>query len=295
MRLALAGVLAATLLAPGAARAATVIPGDYTGGGLGDEPALAFLSIADDQETLRGVVTVRADCEAYGLPVEARIAIPDTQLTADGVADGVRRITGTARGPDGQQANEDGEATFTVRVGEDGYAEGTARLRSTFRDARTGAVVAECDTGEQGFRAAVVPETVPRRTARAPRSGDYIGGVGLQPLVARVRGGDLTSMTVLYRSGCQRRATGSAVSRIVAVPRLDLAARVLAFRARGFNRLFTADGEELVRFELSGRFRREGSLSGTIRYRGVMRDNDGRVVARCDSGVLRWRAIRPRD
>jgi hypothetical protein len=290
-RRALLAALALALTAPATASAADVLPGNYVGGGGGDEPGLAFVSIDEDATTYVASFTVRAPCEAYDLPVQARIAVPATRLTDDGTSTVVRPVTGTARGPGGQQADESGEATFNLTVADDGTATGTARLRSTFTDAQTGAVVAQCDTGEQAFRVAIVPSRVSTRNGAAPRSADYLGAVGVQPLVARLRGGDLQQITVLYRSGCQRRATGSAISRIVAVPRLDLKRNVIAFRARGFNRLFSADGEEAVRFEIAARFGRRGALSGTIRYRGTLTDNDGDVIARCDSGALRFRAL----
>jgi hypothetical protein len=290
-RVAVAAVLATALATPAGAQAADVLPGDYTGGGSGDEPSLAFISIADDRSSYRGVLTVRADCEAYDIPVLARVALPEAQLDDSGAATVVRAITGTARGPAGERATEQGEATISLRVDAEGGASGTFRLSSAFTDVETGQEIARCDTGEQTFQARIVPARVSRRASIPPRNADLVGAVGLQPLVARVRGGDIQSITVLYRSGCQRRATGTAISRIVAVPRLDLDPRVLAFRARGFNRLFTADGEELVRFEVSGRFGRGGVMTGTIRYRGRLRDNDGDVRARCDSGTLRWRAI----
>ena len=292
MRRALLAVLALLLAAPAAAPAANVATGSYTGGGTGEEPGLAFVFVDPDATTYQAVFTVRAPCEAYELPVVARIAIPRTQLAADGTSSVTRQVTGTARGPDGQQANEQGEATFTLQLRDDGTGTGTARLRSTFTDAATGAVVAQCDTGEQAFRVAVVPSVVTNKRAPATRrSLDLVGAVGVQPLVASMSRGDIESMTVLYRSGCQRRATGSAISRIVAVPRLDLKRGVLAFRARGFNRLFTANGEELVRFEIRGSFLRGGILKGTIRYRGVLRGFDDDVIARCDSGPLEFVAV----
>ena len=291
LRAALLAVLVA-LAIPAAASAADVATGSYTGGGTGEEPGLAFVFVEPDATTYQAVFTVRAPCEAYELPVVARIAIPKTQLAPDGTSSVTRAINGTARGPDGQEANEQGEATFTLRLADDGTGEGTARLRSTFTDAATGAVVAQCDTGEQAFRVAVLPSLVTNKRAPAPRRQvDFLGAVGVQPLVASLSGGDIDSMTVLYRSGCQRRATGSAISRIVAVPRLDLRRGVLAFRARGFNRLFTANGEELVRFEIRGSFVRGGILTGTIRYRGVLRGFDDDVIARCDSGPLKFVAV----
>ena len=285
-------LVALLLCAPVAASAADVATGSYTGGGTGEEPGLAFVFVEPDATTYQAVFTVRAPCEAYELPVVARIAIPKTQLAPDGTSTVTRQITGTAQGPDGQTANEQGEVTFSLQLGEDGTGAGTARLRSTFTDQATGAVVAQCDTGEQAFRVAVLPSLVTKKRAPAPRrSIDFLGAVGVQPLVASMSGGDIESMTVLYRSGCQRRATGSAISRIVAVPRLDLKRGVLAFRARGFNRLFTSTGEELVRFEIRASFVRGGILTGTIRYRGVLRGFDGEVVSRCDSGPLSFTAV----
>lgn len=279
--------LALVFAAPASAQDATFATGSYTGGGSGDEPGLAFVQVAEDAASYQAVFTVRAPCEAYELPVVARIAIPRTPLAEDGSSTVTRQISGTARGPDGQQANEQGEATFTLQLADDGTGTGTARLRSTFTDASTGAVVAQCDTGEQAFRVTVLPSLVSKRRAPAPRrTTDFLGAVGVQPLVASMSGGDIESMTILYRSGCQRRASGSAISRIVAVPRLDLRRGVLAFRARGFNRLFTSNGEELVRFEIRGSFVRGGILTGTIRYRGVLTGFDDEVVARCDSGAL---------
>ena len=286
---------AVALAVPATASAADVATGSYTGGGTGEEPGLAFVFVEPDATTYQAVFTVRAPCEAYNLPIVARIAIPKTQLAPDGTSSVTRPITGTAKGPDGQDANEQGEATFTLRVTPDGYGTGTARLRSTFTDARTGAVVAECDTGEQAFRVAVMPSLTTRKRAPAPRrTTEYLGAVGVQPLVASMSRGDIDSMTVLYRSGCQRRATGSAISRIVAVPRLDLKRGVLAFRAEGFNRLFGPNGEEVVRFELRGTFLRGRILTGTIRYRGVLRGFDDEIVARCDSGPLPFTAV-PQD
>jgi hypothetical protein len=290
MRLLLALALLALLPASAAAQGPAAA-GDYTGGGVGSEPGLVFLSVADDGRTFRGVFTVRAPCEAYDLPVQARIAIPTSQLADDGSATITRPVTGTARGPQGQEATESGEAVVTVQFdADDGTVTGGARLRSTFRDA-SGAVVAECDTGEQQFRAAILPSLISKRRAAAPRNASFVGGVGVQPMVASMRGGDIEQMTFLYRSGCQRRASGSAISRIVAVPELDLRPRVLAFTARGLNRLFSADGEEVVRFQLRVAFVRGGVMTGTIRYRGVLRNADDEVVARCDSGTLKFTAI----
>jgi hypothetical protein len=292
LRKAILAAVAVACATPAGASAADVATGSYTGGGTGEEPGLAFVQVAEDAASYQAVFTVRAPCEAYQLPVVARIAIPRTPLADDGTSSVTRQVTGTARGPDGQQANESGAVTFTLKLNDDGTGSGTARLSSTFTDAATGAEVARCDTGEKSFRVAVMPSLVPQKRAPATRrSVDLLGAVGVQPLVASMSGGDIESMTILYRSGCQRRASGSAVSRIVAVPRLDLDRGVLAFRARGFNRLFTSNGEELVRFEIRGSFVRGRILTGTIRYRGVLRDFDDEVVARCDSGPLPFTAI----
>jgi hypothetical protein len=292
LRKAILAAVAVACATPAGASAADVATGSYTGGGTGEEPGLAFVQVAEDAASYQAVFTVRAPCEAYQLPVVARIAIPRTPLADDGTSSDTRQTIETARGPDGQQANESGAVTFTLKLNDDGTGSGTARLSSTFTDAATGAEVARCDTGEKSFRVAVMPSLVPQKRAPATRrSVDLLGAVGVQPLVASMSGGDIESMTILYRSGCQRRASGSAVSRIVAVPRLDLDRGVLAFRARGFNRLFTSNGEELVRFEIRGSFVRGRILTGTIRYRGVLRDFDDEVVARCDSGPLPFTAI----
>lgn len=292
LRKALLAACAVACAAPAGASAANVATGSYTGGGTGEEPGLAFVQVADDAASYQAVFTVRAPCEAYELPVVARIAIPRTALAEDGTSSVTRQITGPARGPDGQRADESGAVTFSLKLNDDGTGSGTARLSSTFTDAATGARIAQCDTGEQAFRVRVLPSLIPKRRAPATRRPvDLLGAVGVQPLVASMSGGDIESMTILYRSGCQRRATGSAISRIVAVPRLDLKRGVLAFRAQGFNRLFTANGEELVRFEIRGSFVRGRILTGTIRYRGVLRGFDDEVLARCDSGPLPFTAV----
>ncbi|HEX2084999.1 MAG TPA: hypothetical protein VHF89_04900 [Solirubrobacteraceae bacterium] len=279
--LALSAAGAALLLAaPAAVPAADVGSGSYTGGALGEQPALAYLLVARDKESFQALLTVRADCEGYAVPVQATVAIRDGRLEDDGTATVTKRITGDVTGPDGQAAKEDGEATVTLAVDPDGAAEGTMRLRSTFRDASTGEPVAECDTGSVPFLVMAVPPDAGEGRARKPRRGGLLlGVVDANPLVAEVRrSGRIERMAFLYRSGCQRK------QRIVFVPAIT-PGRKGAFRVRGSQQLFTGEGSvEQVTFRMTGRYGRDGGLRGTLRVQGEL---EGRE---CDSGELKWRA-----
>lgn len=279
LTLSAAGV-AMLLAAPAAVPAADVGSGSYTGGALGEQPALAYLLVERDRESFQALLTVRADCEGYAVPVQATIAIRDGKLEDDGTATVTKQITGPVSGPDGRPAHEDGQATVTLAVEPDGDAEGTMHLRSTFRDAETGESVAECDTGVVPFRVMSVPSSAGEGRARKPRRGGlFLGVAAANPLVADVRrSGRISSMAFLYRSGCQRK------QRIVFVPAITPGSKG-AFRVRGTQQLFTGEGSvERVVFRMTGRYGRDGGLRGTLRVQGEL---DGQE---CDSGELKWRA-----
>ena len=271
----------ALLLAVPAA-AAGVKSGSYTGGSLGDQPALAYVLVEPGGESLDALVHARAECEGYDLPLQATASFRDTALGEDGSASATRQISDTPVGPEGQPAPQSGQATLSVQVAEDGTAEGTFRLRSTFTDARSGEQVAQCDTGTVPFRVMGVPQSAGEGRARKPRrGGTFLGVVNAYPLVAEVRrNGRIEQMAFLYRSRCQ------GLQRIVFVPTIT-PSRKGAFRVRGTQQLFTRTGSvEQVTFRMTGRYGRDGGLRGTLRVEGEL---DGET---CDTGELKWRAAR---
>ena len=272
------------LAAPAAVPAADVGTGSYHGGSLGDHPALAYLLVERDAETVDVLVTARADCEGYSLPLQATVAFADRTLAVDGTATFTKPIQDTAVGPEGQPARESGEATVTLAVDDDGHAAGTMRLRSTFTDAQTGEQVAQCDTGVVPFRVRAVPPEAGEGRARRPRRGGIqLGVAGGSPLVAEVRrSGTIEQMAFMYSSPCLKRA-GRPHRRIVFVPTIK-PGRKGAFRVRGTQQLFTGDGgSEDVTFRMTGRYGRDGGLRGTLRVQGEYAGGE------CDTGELRWR------
>ncbi|HEX8123428.1 MAG TPA: hypothetical protein VF549_19410 [Solirubrobacteraceae bacterium] len=278
-----AGV-ALLLAAPAAVPAAGVKAGSYTGGALRDQPALAYLLVKPGASAVDALVTSRAPCEGYPLPVQATVTFKDVPLDEDGTATATKQIDDTAVGPEGQSARESGEAALTLDVAEDGTAVGTMRLHSVFTDAQSGEQVAECDTGPVPVEMMGVPASAGEGRARRPRRGGlYLGVVNAYPLVAQVRrSGTIDSMAFLYNSRCQQQ------KRIVFVPTIT-PGRKGAFRVRGTQQLFSGDGsKEDVTFQMTGRYGRDGGLRGTLRVRGEL-DSTG---AQCDSGELKWRAAR---
>jgi hypothetical protein len=292
VRRALPAALALAALAP-AAPAAADGPrmGPYHGGRPAEDPVLVYLLVAGDGR-LDAAVTLRSRCDAYPVPVQARVAVSGARLDDAGEATAVRRITGTVSGPDGRRATEDGEATVRVRVGDDGRATGTVRLTSVFTDAEDGSEVARCDTGELAFAVRQVPGRLPRRGARPAAGTELVGVAGVQPLVARVdEDGDLAGLALVYRSGCQARADGRGTRRIVALPTVPVR-RDGTFAVRAVNQLFLgAGGEERVRIELRGRLGRGATVRGTVRLRGTLTRDEDAEPATCDSGTLRVRGL----
>jgi len=300
-----AALLAALALPVGGAGAASTPvrePGPYQGGGLPESgPVLAYLLVGEDGRDFEAAFTLRAPCDAYEVPVQARIAVPEGRLAADGTATVERTFTGGAAGPDGSPAREQGTSTVTLRVGRGGVASGTVRLTSIFFDAETGEEVARCDSGELAFRAESIPRRVTGRGPRLPRAeGTFLGVAGVQPLVARVRrGGDLDGMAFVYRSGCQLRSDGRGTRRIVFLPEFRVR-RDGSFRVRASQQLLVPDGQERVRIELRGRFVPGGALRATVRLWGSLYspdvevdsdDGETRPAETCDSGKLPVRAV----
>ena len=280
----LAAGTALLLAVPAAVPAADVRSGSYTGGSLREQPALAYLLVAPDGESLDALVHARAECDGYPLPLQATASFRDAALGEDGTATATKQIADTAVGPEGEPARENGEATLTVSVDADGTAEGTFRLRSTFTDAQSGEQVAHCDTGVVPFRVMGVPRSAGEGRARKPRrAATFLGVVNAYPLVADVRrSGRIDSMAFLYKSRCQ------GLQRIVFVPSITPSRRG-AFRVRGTQQLFTRDGSvERVVFRMTGRYGRDGGLRGTLRVQGEL---DGEE---CDTGEMRWRAAAAR-
>lgn len=287
-RLVLSVAGAALLLAaPAAVPAADVGTGSYHGGMPGDVPALAYLLVGRDAETVDVLVTARAECEGYDLPLQATVAFSRRTLGEDGTATFTKPIQDTAVGPQGEPARENGEATVTLAVGPDGDATGTMRLASTFTHAQTGEHLAQCDTGVVQFAVmAVRPEAGEGRARRPRRGGVYLGVATGLPLVAEVRrSGTIEHMAFLYRSQCMKTARKPHY-RIVFVPTIR-PGRKGAFRVRGTQQLFVGDGgSEDVTFRMTGRYGRDGGLRGTLRVQGEY------AGAECDTGELKWRAAR---
>ena len=265
-------------------------PGPYHGGAASEDPVLAYVLVGRTGASLDAAITLRARCDAFAVPVQARVAVTGVPLDAQGEAVAVRTITGPVSGPDGERATEDGEATLRVRVGSDGRARGTVRLASVFRDTETGQEVARCDTGELAFAVRQVPSRRVR-SRRAAAAGTLLAGrAGVQPLVARVGGdGGLDGLALVYRSGCQPRADGRGTRRVVALPRIPVR-KDGTFAVRATNQLLVPGGVEEVRVELRGRLRADGTIVGTVRLRGVFARGDEEAT-RCDSRRLMVRAL----
>ena len=277
--------------AAGAVSADGPRPGPYHGGAASEDPVLAYVLVDRGGASLDAAITLRARCDAFAVPVQARVAVTGAPLDAEGEAVAVRSVTGPVSGPDGEPAIEDGEATVRMQVGDDGRARGTVRLASVFRDADTGEEVARCDTGELAFAVRQVPSGRVRVRGRGVAAGALLAGrAGVQPFVARVaEDGKLDGLAFVYRSGCQVRADGRGTRRIVALPRVPVRSDG-RFAVRATNQLIVPGGAEDVRVELRGRLRADGTIAGTARLRGVLSRGD-EETKRCDSGRLVVRAL----
>ncbi len=280
-------LIVTTALATPAAAAAVrePTPGPYHGGGLPETgPVLSYLRLAANGRTFEAALTLRATCDAYPVPLQARVAVTDGRLEEDGTATVVRRIEGDVTGPDGRPAREDGESTVTVRFLPGGRASGTVRLASTFTDAESGQEVARCDTGTLSFRNRIIPRVRPRGTPRIAREGTVLVGVaGVQPIVTRVgEDGDLDGLAFVYRSACQPRSDGRGTRRVVFVPEFRVR-QDGSFHVRATQQLFTPGGVEQVRIDLRGRYVAGGAILGSVRLRGELTRDDGEAVLTCDS------------
>jgi hypothetical protein len=188
----------------------------------------------------------------------------------------------------------EGTVTYSTRVLAGALARGTVRVRTTYSDPASGAELSRCDTGRILW------------SARRPPAGAGGGTPALQP--GTLRGATRQREPVLMRVTRRGRLVARAgmTARVtcpsaVGVP-LDLVAhRVRVRRGRfgakdEFTRPFTtSDGVPVVEsysWKLRGRFGRIGAR-GTFELHGVVRRrSDGEEVGSCDSGTVRWRALR---
>ena len=207
----------------------------------------------------------------------------ETTPFSDQLEDGVPTVGGT---------RAEGTIRFSANVLSGGAANGVVRVRTTYSDPNTGAVLSRCDTGAIRWAA--------RRPARdagagtpAPRPGTQRGTTGQdEPFLMRVtRGGKLVrraGMTV--RVGCP---SGIGLA-------LDVVAhRVRVRRGRfgatdAFERPFTyPDGTKVTErysWKLRGRFGRRGAR-GSFRMHGVVRrQSNGERLGSCDTGTIAWRS-----
>ena len=188
----------------------------------------------------------------------------------------------------------EGTITYSARVLAGGLARGVVRVRTTYSDPASGAELSRCDTGRIPW------------SARRPPPGAGGGTPALQPGTlrgaTRQREPFLMRVTrrgrLVARAGMTARVTCPSA---LGVP-LDLVAhRVRVRRGRfgakdEFTRPFTtSEGVPVVEsysWELRGRFGRIGAR-GTFELHGVVRRrSDGEEIGSCDSGTVRWRALR---
>jgi hypothetical protein len=188
----------------------------------------------------------------------------------------------------------EGTITYSARVLAGGLARGIVRVRNTYSDPASGAEVSRCDTGRIAWSARRPPLDAGSGTP-ALQPGIHRGATGQrEPFLMRVtRRGRLVA-----RAGMTVRATCPSA---LGVPLDVVAHRVRVRRGRfgakdTFTRPFTTlDGVEVVEsysWELRGRFGHTGAR-GTFELHGVVRrQSDGEAVGSCDSGTVRWRAVR---
>ena len=187
----------------------------------------------------------------------------------------------------------EGTITYSARVLAGGLARGVVRVRTTYSDPANGAEVSRCDTGRVPW------------SARRPPAGAGAGTPALQPGILRgsTRQQEPFLMRVTRRGRLVARA-GMTV-RVTCPSALGVPLDVVAHRVRvrrgrfgardRFTRPFTtSDGPvvESYSWELRGRFGQIGAR-GTFELHGVVRRrSDGARVGSCDSGTVRWRAVR---
>jgi hypothetical protein len=188
----------------------------------------------------------------------------------------------------------EGTITYSARVLAGGLARGIVRVRSAYSDPASGAEVSRCDTGRIPW------------SARRPPLDAGSGRPALQPGILRgaTRQQEPFLMRVTRRGRLVARA-GMTV-RVPCPSALGVPLDVVAHRVRvrrgrfgatdTFTRPFTtSDGVPVVEsysWELRGRFGQSGAR-GTFELQGVVRRrSDGEAVGSCDSGTVRWRAVR---
>jgi hypothetical protein len=232
----------------------------------------------------------------FGDELNENIAVRNVRLSDDGRYHSTTSFTEDI--PPGEPLigglHAEGTITYSAGVLAGGLARGIVRVRSTYSDPANGAEVSRCDTGRIPW------------SARRPPLGAGSGTPALQPGILRgaTRQREPFLMRVTRRGRLVRRA-GMTVRvtcpSAVGVPLDVVAHRVPVRRGRfgatdTFTRPFTtSDGVEVVEsysWELRGRFGRTGAR-GTFELRGVVRRrSDGEAVGSCDSGTVRWRAVR---
>jgi len=272
------------------------LQGVYGGGALRDY--LHFVSLHVHRGGgLTADATLVTKCAArFGDQLTETISVRDVQLDATGrhsattsFSERVRRGVPMTGGLFAK-----GTISFSVHVGDEGLARGTARVRTRYSRTERGPAVSTCDTGSI------------RWTARRPAVDAGRGRSRLQPGVHRgTTADDEPFLMRVTRGGRLVRRAGLTVH--VDCPSSDgMPLDVVAQRARVRHGAFRARG----RFEfsytnrngrprvdryvwvLTGRFGSRGAR-GTFGLDGVVRrGSDGKRVGFCSTGEIAWRASR---
>ena len=270
--------------------------GLYGGGGVGDYMQFASVRVLPGG-TLTAHATLVTRCSPrFGDQLTESITVREVQLGEAGRYSATTSFTDRADPgvPLTGGMYAEGTITFSARVLARGVARGTARVRTAYSRSQGGPVVSRCDTGSITW------------TARRPPAGTGTGRATLQPGTHRgtTDQGEPFLMRVTDRGRLVRRAgltaqvdCGSAIGLPLDVVAQRVRVRRGRFGAAGrFTRPYTgSDGERVLehyRWELHGRFGRQGAR-GTFELTGVVRRRtDGERIDSCTTGEIGWRAVR---
>jgi hypothetical protein len=278
---------------------ATALPagrsGLYGGGAMRDYVQFVSAQVRPDGRFMANATLVTRCSARFGDSLTESVTVRD-ELSPDGryaeassfedeLEPGVPAVGGL---------HAEGTIRFSITVGAGGRARGAVRVLTTYSDPRTGAEVAQCDTGRIGWVARrPFPDTGEGRVTLQPGTHRGTTDQG-QPFLARVtnRGRLVRRAGLTVRLGCP---SG------VGLPLDVVAHRIRVRRGRfgagdDFKRPFTyPDGTRVVEhysWAMRGRFGSRG-VHGTFQMRGVVRrEADGERIGSCATGRVSWRALR---
>jgi hypothetical protein len=288
----LIAALAVAMPAPASAAPAGV----YGGGAASDYLQFVSMRVLPGDGLTADATLVTRCAPRFGDRLTENVSVRDVQLDASGsysattsFSDRVARNVPLTGGMFARRT-----ISFSVHVGADGLARGTAQVQTRYSRSERGAAVSTCDTGSI------------RWAARRPAADTGRGRSRLQPGTHRgTTADDEPFLMLVTRRGRLVRRAGLTVHvdcpSTVGMP-LDVVAqrarvRRGAFRAAGrFEFPYTnRNGTRVVeryRWVLRGRFGSRGAR-GNFELNGVVRrKSDGKPMTACATGEIGWRASR---